>query len=71
MGTRKGYEAEAGSIRGDLGMSGGNNLIHASDATKTAKREMEIMFDKDEVFDYETVTEQLIYSADERKGVFR
>jgi nucleoside-diphosphate kinase len=71
VGTRKGYEAEAGSIRGDLGMSGGNNLIHASDAPKTAKREMEILFNKDEVFEYKTVTEDLIYSADERKGVFR
>ncbi len=71
VGTRKGYEAEAGSIRGDFGMSGGNNLIHASDAPKTAERELEILFDKDEVFDYETVVETLIYSADERKGVFR
>ena len=71
VGTRKGYEAEAGSIRGDFGMSGGNNLIHASDALKTARKEMEILFSKDEVFEYETVVESLIYSVDERKGVFR
>ena len=71
VGTRKGYEAEAGSIRGDLGMSGGNNLIHASDAIKTAQKELEILFKKDEVFEYETVVESLIYSADERKGIFR
>lgn len=70
-GTRKGYEAEAGSIRGDMGMSGGNNLIHASDAPETAEREIKIMFDKSEIFDYKTVTDALIYSADEIKGIFR
>lgn len=71
VGTRKGYEAEAGSIRGDFGMSGGNNLIHASDAPETSEREMKILFDKNEVFEYDTVVEKLIYSADERKGTFR
>ncbi len=52
-------------------MSGGNNLIHASDELETAEREIKIMFDKNEIFDYETVTDALIYSADEIKGIFR
>jgi nucleoside-diphosphate kinase len=39
IGTRRGYEAEAGSVRGDWGMSGGNNLVHASDSLESAKRE--------------------------------
>lgn len=71
VGTRKGYEAEAGSIRGDLGMSGGNNLIHASDSAGNAAREIGILFTKEEIHEYETVTEQLVYSSDERKGIFR
>ncbi len=71
IGTRKGYEAEAGSIRGDLGMSGGNNLVHASDSLENAKREMGIVFKDEEIHEYKTITEQLIYSEDELGGVFR
>ncbi len=71
IGTRKGYEAEAGSIRGDLGMSGGNNLVHASDSVENAEREINILFTPREIHEYNTLTEQLIYSEDERGGVFR
>ena len=71
VGTRKGYEAEAGSIRGDFGMSGGNNLVHASDSLKNAKREMKIVFTPEEIHEYKTITEKLIYSEDEIGGVFR
>ncbi len=71
IGTRKGYEAEAGSIRGDWGMSGGNNLVHASDSNENAAREIGILFTAEELHDYTTITEQLIYSEDEMGGVFR
>jgi len=71
VGTRKGYEAEAGSIRGDWGMSGGNNLVHTSDSLENAKREMGIVFTPEEIHEYKTITEQLIYSEDEIGGVFR
>ena len=71
IGTRKGYEAEAGSIRGDLGMSGGNNLVHASDSLENAAREIGILFKKNEMHKYNSLTEQLIYSEDEIGGVFR
>lgn len=71
IGTRKGYEAEAGSIRGDWGMSGGNNLVHASDSKENAKREMEIVFGVGEIHEYKTITEELIYSEEERGGDFR
>lgn len=71
IGTRKGYEAEAGSIRGDWGMSGGNNLVHASDSLENAKREIGIVFEKNEIHEYQTLTDQLIYSEEERSGEFR
>ncbi len=71
IGTRKGYEAEAGSVRGDYGMSGGNNLVHASDSSENATREMEIVFKPEEIHEYKTITEQLVYSEDELGGVFR
>lgn len=66
VGTTKGREAEAGSIRGDFGMSGQYNLIHASDGKRTAKREKEIIFKKKEIFEYESASECLIYSKEER-----
>ncbi len=71
VGTRKGYEAEAGSIRGDYSMSGGHTLIHASDSLESAKREMKILFEEEEIVDYESMVENLFYSEDERRGVFR
>ena len=71
VGTRKGYEAEAGSIRGDWGMSGGNNLVHASDSLENMEREIGILFKNDEIHEYETLTEKLVYSEDELSGEFR
>ncbi len=68
VGTTKGREAEAGSIRGDFGMSGQQNLVHASDSPENAKKEISIIFDKHELFDYESVTEVLIYGTEERKS---
>lgn len=67
VGTTKGREAEAGSIRGDFGMSGQQNLVHASDSAENAQKEIGIIFDKDELFEYESLTEALIYGAEERK----
>jgi len=45
-------EAEPGTIRGDLGVSGLRNLIHASDATDTAAAELELWFGADALVDY-------------------
>ena len=45
-------EAEPGTIRGDLGISGLRNLIHASDAPDTAASEIELWFGADALVDY-------------------
>jgi nucleoside-diphosphate kinase len=45
-------EAEPGTIRGDLGVSGLRNLIHASDAPDTADAELELWFGADALVDY-------------------
>lgn len=66
VGTTKGREAEAGSIRGDFGMSGSQNIIHASDSPESAKKEIGLIFDENELFTYESATECLIYSKEER-----
>ncbi|HEX6977338.1 MAG TPA: nucleoside-diphosphate kinase [Patescibacteria group bacterium] len=65
VGTTKGREAEGGSIRGDFGMSGSYNLIHASDSGESAKKEMDLIFSKDDIFEYESAVECLIYSKEE------
>jgi nucleoside-diphosphate kinase len=66
VGITKAREAEAGSIRGDLGMSQQMNLIHASDGVESAKREKGIIFSEDEVFSYQKDIEIFIYSEEER-----
>lgn len=68
IGTTSGREAEAGSIRGDFGMSQQLNLIHASAKEADAKREIQIVFDRDELFDYSGAMESVIYAEYERKS---
>jgi len=67
VGTTSGREAEGGSIRGDFAMSKQHNLIHASSSESDAKREVEIIFDHDELFEYSTVLDSAIYSEKERE----
>jgi nucleoside-diphosphate kinase len=46
-------EADPGTIRGDLGVSGLRNLIHASDAPETAESELALWFGADALVDYD------------------
>jgi len=62
VGTTLGREAEGGSIRGDFGMSQQFNLIHASANGDDAVREIKIVFDDDELFDYVGVMDQVVYA---------
>jgi nucleoside-diphosphate kinase len=45
-------EADPGTIRGDLGVAGLRNLIHASDAPDTAQAELALWFGTDALVDY-------------------
>jgi nucleoside-diphosphate kinase len=65
VGSTKGREAEAGSIRGDLGMSGSQNLIHASDSPEAAEKEMGIIFNADEIFNYQSGMDCLVYGEED------
>lgn len=67
VGTTLGREAEGGSIRGDFGMSQQFNLIHASSSNEDAKREIEILFNVDELFNYSSVLETVVYAEYERE----
>jgi nucleoside-diphosphate kinase len=65
-GITKSREAAPGTIRGDLAMSVQANLVHASDSVETAEKEVPRFFAHHELFEYETASSALIYSADER-----
>jgi len=44
IGPTNGAEAPSGTIRGDFALNSQRNLVHASDSTAAAEREMEIFF---------------------------
>lgn len=54
-------EADPGTIRGDLAMDIGRNIVHASDSLESAGREIGIFFSKDEIVDYRKFDEDWVY----------
>jgi nucleoside-diphosphate kinase len=63
VGKTFGPEAEPGTIRGDFGASRSFNLIHASDAPDTAKREVELFFRADELQEWTPTDFEWIYDV--------
>lgn len=57
-------EADPGTIRGDLAVSGLRNLIHASDAPETAAAELELWFGADALVDYERAIDAWIVAEE-------
>jgi len=53
VGPTKAYEADAGTIRGDLSLSTQSNIVHASDGVETAMAEIARFFAENEILDYE------------------
>jgi nucleoside-diphosphate kinase len=51
-GATRPHEAAPGSIRGDLALDTGHNLVHGSDSVETAATELALWFKPDELFDY-------------------
>ena len=52
MGATNPVNATPGTIRGDLAIEIGRNLIHGSDSVETAEREIELFFSPQEILDY-------------------
>lgn len=61
VGPTKGHEAPAGTIRGDFGLSGSNNIIHASDSVDNGHTEVDRFFGSEELFDYTKTELKHIY----------
>ena len=51
-GATKPWDAAPGSIRGDLALDIGRNVVHGSDSVDAAKRELAIYFNKDELVEW-------------------
>lgn len=58
-------KASPGTIRGDFGMSGQENIVHASDSVENAVIEINRFFCPEEIFDYSPLTLRAIYAPDE------
>ena len=61
LGATFGYEAETGTIRGDLSCSRGFNLVHCSDSEQSAEYEIPIFFRPEEIVNYEFADEHWLY----------
>lgn len=57
--------AAPGTIRGDFGMSGQENIVHASDSPENAVIEINRFFSPEELFSYDMPTQPSIYAPDE------
>jgi nucleoside-diphosphate kinase len=57
MGKTNSAEAEPGTIRGDLALTIGRNVIHGSDSPESAKREIPLFFKPDELQTYSRIDE--------------
>ncbi len=68
MGATFGSQADAGTIRGDFGVSNSFNLIHGSDSPEAAARELSLFFSGDELCEYQLDAMGWIYDPVEELG---
>ncbi|OPX78127.1 MAG: Nucleoside diphosphate kinase [Methanosaeta sp. PtaB.Bin039] len=54
-------EAAPGTIRGDLGIETGRNVVHGSDSPESAKREIELHFRPEEIVAFQRIDEAWLY----------
>lgn len=61
IGATNPLSAELGTIRGDLGVSIGRNIIHGSDAIETAQTEIALWFSDNELVSWQPVATSWLY----------
>lgn len=61
MGTTDPQTAAPGTIRGDLALDIGNNVIHGSDSPESAAREINLFFSAAEIVDYQLDASRWVY----------
>ena len=60
MGETDPAKAEPGTIRGDLALDIGRNLVHGSDSPEAAQKEIALFFDEAEILNYRRDTDPWI-----------
>jgi nucleoside-diphosphate kinase len=63
MGATNPANAAPGTIRGDLAVDFGMNVIHGSDSTESAQREVSLFFTADEVLGWERTIDRWVIEA--------
>jgi len=61
IGSTNPTESAPGTIRGDLGLEIGRNLVHGSDSVESAHREIGIFFDGQSILDWKRDTDNWIF----------
>ena len=61
VGATNPLNSAPGTIRGDLAIDIGRNLIHASDAPATAERELALWFSSDELVTYQRDVDRWVF----------
>ena len=63
MGATNPAAAEPGTIRGDLALETGRNLIHGSDSLESARREIALFFREEEMRTYPRDVDRWLFEA--------
>lgn len=66
LGATNPREADAGTIRGDMAIGTGRNLVHASDSKENGEAEVSRFFSEDELYDYDKSEYLHVYEGPER-----
>ena len=61
MGSTNPKDATPGTIRGDLGLIVGKNVIHGSDSPESAQREIALFFKEEELVEYSKQINEWVY----------
>ncbi|MYE33157.1 MAG: nucleoside-diphosphate kinase, partial [Chloroflexi bacterium] len=64
MGATRPTEAAPGTIRGDLGLEVGRNLVHGSDGPESAAREIALFFGDEPLPSWDRDTDRWIFEDD-------
>jgi nucleoside-diphosphate kinase len=61
LGATKPFDSNPATLRGDLCVDVGRNIIHGSDAVESANNEIDLWFTSEEINGWESHSEKQIY----------
>lgn len=63
MGATDPSKAQPGTIRGDLALDISNNLVHGSDSPESARKEISLFFQEDQLFSWKRPQDPYIFGG--------